>query len=85
MRVVLYTTADDCPLCTNGWIVVEAVCGRRGLAFETVEVESDPALRRRLRDRVPVLEIDGREAAFGRLDARTVDDALSRGMVPGDA
>lgn len=81
MRVVLYTTTDPCPLCVDGWLVIDDLAGRLGFVFENIDVESDPALVRRLRDRVPVVEVDGREVAFGRLDPRALETALMGGGV----
>jgi glutaredoxin len=85
MRVVLYSTADPCPLCVEAWILLDDLAERLGFAFEEVHVESDPELFRRHRLRVPVLERDGLEVAHGRLDARAVEAALAGGMVEGGA
>lgn len=85
MRVVLYTTSDRCSLCIGAKVLLDDLSERHGFAFEEVEVESDPELFRLHRDRVPVLVRDGREIAFGRLDARVVEAALSGGMVEGGA
>jgi glutaredoxin len=85
MRVVLYTTTDRCSLCVGAKVLLGDLSARHGFAFEEVHVETDPGLFRRHRDRVPVLERDGREVAFGRLDARVVEAALSGGMVEGGA
>jgi hypothetical protein len=85
MRVVLYTTSDRCSLCVGAKVLLGDLSERLGFTFEEVHVEGDPDLFRLHRDRVPVLERDGREVAFGRLDARAVESALSGGMVEGGA
>lgn len=85
MRVVLYTTLDPCPLCVDGWLAVDALAARVGFVFEEVAVETDPDLASRLRARVPVLEIDGREVGCGRFDPVVLEGALRRARVAGSA
>ena len=85
MQVVLYTTASPCPLCVEAWLRLDDLRERLGFDLETVDVESDPALLRRHRDRVPVVFVDGREVAFGRLDPAALHRALAGGGVKGSA
>ena len=54
-RVVVYT-APGCHLCGPAVEVVRAVCGDD---FDLVDITSEPALERRYRERIPVVEIDG--------------------------
>ena len=54
-RVVVYT-APGCHLCGPAVDVVRSVCGDD---FEVVDITSEPALERRYRERIPVVEIDG--------------------------
>jgi hypothetical protein len=60
-RVVVYH-GEGCHLCERALEVVEAV--RRELEFELelVAVDGDPALERRYRELLPVVEIDGDRA-----------------------
>lgn len=85
MQVVLYTTADPCPLCVDAWIRLDDLRERLGFGLETVDVESDADLFRRHRERVPVVEVDGREVSFGRIDPASLEAALVGGRVEGGA
>ena len=57
-RVVLYSAAG-CHLCEAALEVVREVCGR---AFELVEIDGEPELEARYRERIPVVLVDGEEA-----------------------
>ena len=85
MQVVLYTTADPCPLCVDAWLQLDDLRERLGFRLETVDVESDPAHFRLYRGRVPVVVVDGREVAFGRLDPVALEAVLVGGRVEGGA
>lgn len=85
MQVVLLTTADPCPLCVDAWLLLDDLRERLGFGLETIDVESDPALMRLHRDRVPVVLLDGREVGFGRLDPGALERALLGGTVEGGA
>jgi hypothetical protein len=62
----------ECHLCEEMAEVLEAGLGPRGLAWIEVDVDSDPELRARYGDTVPVLLRDGRAVAKVRLDERTL-------------
>ena len=75
-RVVLMTRAG-CHLCDDARAVVEEVCAGRGITFAVRDVDDDPQLRRRYTDLVPVVLVDGVEQARYRVDARSLERALS--------
>ena len=75
-RVVLMTRAG-CHLCDDARAVVEEVCAGRGVAFSVRDVDSDPQLHRRYTDLVPLVLVDGMEHARYRVDARSLERALS--------
>jgi glutaredoxin len=54
-----------------------ATLARHGLAFEVVDVDTDPALRRRYDECVPVVVIDGKERFRGRIDELLLRRLLS--------
>lgn len=54
--------ATGCHLCEAAERVLEQVRRERPFALERVVIDGDPALERRYRERIPVVEIDGREA-----------------------
>jgi glutaredoxin len=62
-QVVLYSR-HGCHLCDEA----AAVLAHHGLAFEVVDIDADPTLRRRYNECVPVVVIDGKERFRGRVD-----------------
>jgi hypothetical protein len=76
MSDLLFLTRDRCMLCVEALPVVEARARRRGHAVTVVDVDSDPGLRDRFGDRVPVVLVDGEEVLSGRFTAADVRRAL---------
>jgi hypothetical protein len=74
-RVVVYG-AVDCTLCEPVKATVRAVSERLGITVEEIDIGGDPALERRYRERLPVVEIDGRTAFIYAVDAGELEDAL---------
>jgi len=60
-RVVVYH-AEGCHLCTRAIAVVESARTELGFELELIDIGGDPALERRYRELLPVVEIDGRRA-----------------------
>ena len=78
MDVVLYTVGHPCPLCDEARLHLDALGARIPFRLRTVVVDHDPRLAVRYALRVPVLEIDGVEAMFGRIDPVALEHALVR-------
>jgi len=62
-RSVTVFHAEGCHLCVRALEVVKGVRAELGFDLELVDINGDPALEARYRERLPVIEIDG-EAAF---------------------
>ena len=75
-RVLVYTRAG-CHLCAVAEVDVARICGELGLGFRCVDVDSDVELRAEYGDRVPVIEIDGREHGCWRVEEKRLRAALS--------
>ena len=75
-RVTLYTRAD-CGLCEKAEAEVARICADVGAGWSTVDVDSDPELRAEYGDRVPVIEVDGREHGFWRVEEDRLRAALA--------
>lgn len=73
-RLIVYTR-EGCHLCDDA-IEILARYARWLPPLETVDIDSDPALRERYTTVIPVVEIDGRERFRGR-----VDEALLRRLI----
>jgi glutaredoxin len=71
-------TRRGCHLCDDMARFLDAALSRRGMEYETVDVDHDPALRERFGDVVPVLLRDGVPVAKVRLDARRLERILER-------
>ena len=71
-------TRPDCQLCDEMKRVLDAVLQPRGLAYETIDVDSDPGLAERFGDVVPVLLRDGQPVAKVRLHRRRLERILRR-------
>jgi glutaredoxin len=63
MQVVLYTRAG-CHLCDEALSVLK----RHGLSPRLIDIDSDPDLRARYNECVPVIEVDGKERFRGRVN-----------------
>lgn len=67
-RVVLYTR-EGCHLCDDAREVVASVSEAAGTSWREVDVDGDPALVAKYGDYVPVVEVDGVQQGFWRVDA----------------
>ena len=74
-RVTLYGRSG-CHLCDDARAIIEAVCAELGESFTEVDIDTDPALRERFSDEVPVTFVDGRQHDFWRVDPQRLRAAL---------
>jgi glutaredoxin len=75
-RVTVYTRAG-CGLCVEAEAEVARICADVGAGWTTVDVDSDEDLRAEYGDRVPVIEVDGREHGFWRVEEDRLRAALA--------
>ncbi|MGH3587517.1 MAG: glutaredoxin family protein [Pseudonocardia sp.] len=75
-RVTLYTRVD-CGLCATAQEDVARICADLGVGWAAVDVDGDPELRAEYGDRVPVIEVDGREHGFWRVEEARLRAALA--------
>jgi glutaredoxin len=73
--VTLYGRAA-CHLCDEARAIIEAVCAELGESFTEVDIDTDPSLRERFTDEVPVTFVDGRQHDFWRVDPQRLRAAL---------
>ena len=74
-RVVLLVR-EGCHLCVDAIEIVDQVCAGLGVAWRSVDVDSDPDLKARYSDHVPVTLVDGHEHARWFVDAKKLAAAL---------
>jgi len=82
---LFFYTKSECPLCDHGRAVAERIAQRFSLPIVQVDIESDPALRARFGERVPVLTLNERELGWGRLSERALAHALQSRDPSGEA
>ena len=69
-------TRPGCHLCDDARTVVEAVCRDLGVAWDEVDITTDPALLAAYVEQIPVTLVDGRQHDFWRVDADRLRAAL---------
>ncbi|RLV56326.1 glutaredoxin family protein [Aeromicrobium phragmitis] len=77
-RVVLYTR-EGCHLCEAAEHIVAEVVAATGDDWVRVDIDTDPQLRERFSEQVPVTFVDGRQHDFWRVDPARLRAALERG------
>ena len=83
-RVILYTRAG-CHLCHDARQVLLELCAEEGVGWTEIDIDAagdprvDAALRARLSDLVPVVEVDGVQVGYWRVKEANVRMALSLG------
>lgn len=75
---VLVISRNGCHLCDDALQVVAAVCADTGEQYAVRDVDSDPELRRRYTDQVPVTFVDGAQHDFWRVDPVRLTAALRK-------
>jgi glutaredoxin len=76
-RVTVYTRVG-CPACATAEEDVARICGELGETWRTVDVDSAADLQAEYGDRVPVIDIDGREHGFWKVEEPRFRAALAR-------
>ena len=76
-RVTVFTRTG-CGLCVTAEADVARICGELGVGWTAVDVDTDPELRAEYGDRVPVVEVDGREHGYFRVEEPRLRAALAR-------
>lgn len=79
---VRFLTRSGCHICEEAGAELDLLLEDfPGVEVERVDIESDDRLHREHLERIPVVEVDGREVCVIFFDAATVRDALSSGRV----
>lgn len=78
MTEITIYAKPGCHLCDEARTVLDEVRSRRPFELREVDVSIDPALNRRYGERVPVVDVDGDEAFEYHVDARALEERLTR-------
>ena len=68
-RLVLYSR-PGCHLCDVAKEALARVCAATGESWREVDISHDPELEADYGDRIPVLELDGKEHGYWRVEER---------------
>jgi glutaredoxin len=79
MIVTLYSK-PGCHLCEYARELLDELARELAFAVREVNIANEAALFERYRYRIPVLVVDGREIAEGRLSARDLRAAIEKGV-----
>ncbi|MFT3876783.1 MAG: glutaredoxin family protein [Propioniciclava sp.] len=74
---VVVLVRQGCHLCDDALTIIEPVCRDAHASWQTVDVDSDPDLRARYTDHVPVTFVDGVQHALWFVDAERLAAALA--------
>lgn len=75
-RLILYTR-KGCSLCDELLAEARPIAARYGLTIDSVDIDSDPALRAEHNTRIPVLLLDGEEICHHFFDRAALERALA--------
>lgn len=74
---VVVLVRQGCHLCDEAEAIIADVCAARALAWSRVDVDTDPELRARYTDHVPVTFVDGKQHSLWFVDPDRLSSALS--------
>ncbi len=83
MKGITYYSKPDCPLCDESYPKVARLAARHGLVVTRVNIETDSVLFERHKHRIPVVELAGRELAWGRISERGLERELRKALRDG--
>jgi glutaredoxin len=78
--VTLYSK-PDCPLCDEARQALERVQGRVAFDLGEVDITTDGELEARLRERIPVVAVDGEELFDFHVDEEVLERRLAEGAL----
>jgi predicted PurR-regulated permease PerM len=73
---ILFYTREGCPLCDEFEALLQAFLNCRGLHYQRIDVDQNPAVKERFGKRIPVLEINGELAAEGRTTPAALKECI---------
>ncbi len=79
VRPVVVYSRPGCHLCVEALTLLKAQSRRFGLKITVIDISGDTDLEARHGELIPVVEIDGRERFFGRVDPVLLHRLLAAG------
>lgn len=81
MPTVTLYSKPDCPLCDEARQALERVQGRVAFDLGEVDITTDGELEARLRERIPVVAVDGEELFDFHVDEEVLERRLAEGAL----
>ncbi|WP_436788032.1 glutaredoxin family protein [Yinghuangia sp. YIM S10712] len=75
--MVTMLSRPGCHLCDDARAVILRVTGELGVAFEEVDITTDPKLEEEYGEQIPVTLVNGRQHDFWRVDEGRLRAALA--------
>ncbi|GGH76048.1 glutaredoxin [Pullulanibacillus pueri] len=74
-RIHLYSKAR-CPLCDEAKELLEMLCEAHQLTYEEIDIYSDDRLLEQYQLMIPVVAVNGKVVAAGRVSVADIEEAL---------
>lgn len=81
-RVELFSTGPECTLCERAWDLLLALQAEFGFEAEKIEIDEHTRVPPDYVIRVPVIHVDGAAVIEGRIDSKSLVEALRSAGVP---
>lgn len=78
MQPIVIYGRRECCLCDEAKAAIEPIASQRGIAIETVDVDTSPELQKAYGLEVPVVFVKGRKAFKLRVDPKRLEELLDR-------
>ena len=81
MPTVTLYSKPDCPLCDEARQALARVAGRVSFDIREIDITSDGELEARLRERIPVVALDGEELFDFHVDEEALERRVKEGAL----
>ena len=75
MEIILYSK-PECHLCLDAKDKLQLVCDALDLTYKEIDIYSDDALLEKYQLMIPVIEVDGEIADFGKVTLSKIKKAI---------
>jgi glutaredoxin len=81
LPIVTLYSKPDCPLCDEARQALGRVGGRVAFDLREIDITTDDELEARLRERIPVVALDGEELFDFHVDEEALEQRVSEGAL----
>lgn len=76
----IFYTREGSSFCKEFELLLQPLLDRRGICFRRVDIDSSPPLKKQFSSRVPLLEVNGKVVAEGRVSAIELEKRLKEAL-----